>query len=45
MLQKDEEFHQNEVTLQRQYRAIKENYMIHEGELKMMEASLQSHKT
>lgn len=39
MLQKDEEFHQNEVTLQRQYRTIKENYMIHEGELKMMEAS------
>ena len=31
MLQKDEEFHQNEVTLQRQYRTIKENYMIHEG--------------
>ena len=39
MLQKDEEFHQSELTLQRQYRTIKENYMIHEGELKMMEQS------
>ena len=39
LLQKDEEFHQNELTLQRQYRSIKEKYVIHEGELKLMEQS------
>ena len=39
LLHKDEEFHQNELTLQRQYRSIKEKYVIHEGELKMMEQS------
>ena len=39
LLQKDEEFHQDELTLQRQYRSIKEKYVIHEGELKLMEES------
>ena len=39
LLQKDEEFHQEEITLQRQYRSLKEKYVIHEGELKMMEKS------
>lgn len=39
LLSKDEEFHQGEVALQRQYRSIKEKYIIHEGELKLMEKS------
>ena len=39
LLSKDEEFHQDELTLQRQYRSIKEKYVIHQGELKLMENS------
>ena len=39
LLQKDEEFHQEEIKLQRLYREIKEKYTIHEGELKIIQGS------
>lgn len=39
LLQKDEEFHQDELKLQRIYRDIKEKYSIHEGELKIIQES------
>ena len=39
LLQKDEEFHQEEIKLQRLYREIKEKYSIHEGELKIIQDS------
>lgn len=39
LLQKDEEFHQDELKLQRIYRDIKEKYSIHEGELKIIQDS------
>lgn len=39
LLQKDEEFHQEEIKLQRVYRSIKEKYNIHQGELKIISES------
>ena len=39
LLQKDEEFHQEAIKLQRLYREIKEKYSIHEGELKIISES------
>ena len=39
LLQKDEEFHQEAIKLQRQYREIKEKYSIHEGELVIIQDS------
>lgn len=39
LLQKDEEFHQEEIKLQRTYRELKEKYNIHEGELKIIQDS------
>ena len=39
LLQKDEEFHQEEIKLQRLYREVKEKYSIHEGELKIIHES------
>ena len=42
LLQKDEEFHQEAVKLQRQYRELKEKYIIHEGELTLIQDSFTS---
>ncbi|MDD6301821.1 MAG: septation ring formation regulator EzrA [Bacillales bacterium] len=39
LLSKDEEFRQNEVSLQRKFRILKETYSNHETELKVMENS------
>lgn len=39
LLQKDEEFHQEAIKLQRLYRELKEKYAIHEGELKIIKDS------
>ena len=41
LLQKDEEFHQEVIKLQRIYRDIKEKYTIHEGELKIIHESFE----
>lgn len=41
LLQKDEEFHQEEIKLQRIYRDIKEKYNIHEGEVKIIQPSFE----